>query len=89
MIGEAKYTDWDALASRVTVRSNLRRHARQLWSYFTATVSGGGYAGIDIATCDRYGALSYPHRPAGRDLAVLAEQLAPTRLAAIDKRHRE
>jgi hypothetical protein len=76
MIGEAKYTDWDVLAHRGTVHSNLLRHARQVWSYFDATIITGDHDGVDISTCHRYGALIYPRRPLKEGVAELVEDLA-------------
>jgi hypothetical protein len=66
-IAEIKNTDWEAMERRGTVRRNVTRHARQVWSYLDGFVEAEmphGTERIALGRVERYAALVYPHVPA-------------------------
>jgi len=73
---ETKWTDWEKLHQKGTLRSNLHKHRRQVWSYLDGeTWQEKGRIGKPIALSEivRQAALVYPRTPRGADLQASIE----------------
>ena len=74
---ESKWTDWDRLQSRGTLRRNLHAHRRQVWSYLDGTISlQRGMTGerIVLPNIDRQAALFYPKTPRSAHVRTSIEE---------------
>lgn len=66
LVAETKWTDWDFLERRGTMRRNLARHRRQVWGYLEGRVfvrRGLRGESIEFEAVTRQGALVYPSTP--------------------------
>jgi hypothetical protein len=68
---EVKNTNWDMMAEH-RVRPNVRRHARQVWSYLAPKLDDLEAGISDVVFLQ--GAVIYPHRPT-TDRADLIEEM--------------
>ncbi len=74
---ETKWTDWDRLQRKGTLRRNLGAHRRQVWSYLNGTISiergtKGDRAALE--SIDRQAALVYPRTPRSADIRDIIEE---------------
>lgn len=66
LIAETKWTDWECLERRGSIRRNVARHRRQIWSYLDGRVFlGTGLKGdsMELRTVTLQGVLVYPAAP--------------------------
>lgn len=66
LVIEVKWTDWDRLAGRGTVRRNLASHRRQVWEYLEGRIfvrRGLSGDSVELEVIDRQAALAYPAVP--------------------------
>lgn len=74
---ETKWTDWDRLQRKGTLRRNLGAHRRQVWSYLDGTLAierGTQGDSAALENIDRQAALVYPKTPHRDDVRISIEQ---------------
>lgn len=74
---ETKWTDWDRLQRKGTLRRNLGAHRRQVWSYLNGMISierGTKGDSAALESIDRQAALVYPRTPHCADVRISIEE---------------
>lgn len=77
LVVETKWTDWDRLQRKGTLRRNLGAHRRQVWSYLDGTISvkrGTKGERTALEGIGRQAALIYPRTPRRADVRAGIEE---------------